>query len=478
MVEFSYRNSNLEYFKNIFDSLCIAVIIHDDSDLRIVDVNKTACDMYGYGIEEFKTMDLGTLSSEEEIYVRQEAVSRYIKVLTDGPQKFEWRARKKDGIVFWTEVNVAALEISGTTFIMANIRDTSSCKKIMETLCESERRLRTLLNAMPDIVCFKDGHGRWLEANAYDLKLFQLDGVDYRGKKDSELAKYSEFYHDAFIKCEETDEKTWTEGVVCRNDEIIPAPDGTEQIFDVIKIPAFSESGERQGLLVVGRNITERRAAENALMTAFNEKEALLCELYHRTKNNMQVILAMLALRAHRSDNAEIKTVFKDMIHKINVMSLAHEKLYQSKDLSNIKLKEYIAEVVHLIVSSADAPELNISIREKFDDIKVLIDVASPCGLIICELLTNSLKHAFFYGLIGTIDIVISKNIDDSIEIRYSDDGPGLSENFDIKKIKGTGLRTIADMVEYQLRGKIEFNGSGNFACTIKFPGNTYRPRV
>ena len=124
-------------------------------------------------------------------------------------------------------------------------------------------RLRTLLNLMPDIVCFKDGEGRWLEANRHDLELFQLQGVDYRGKKDSELAQYSSFYRDAFLGCEASDEETWKKGVLSRCDEVILQPDGSSLIFDVIKLPIFDEAGGRKGLVVVGRDITEKRNMES-----------------------------------------------------------------------------------------------------------------------------------------------------------------------------------------------------------------------
>jgi PAS domain S-box-containing protein len=152
----------------------------------------------------------------------------------------------------------------------------SSALKMIHTekaLLERELHLRTLINAMPDIVCFKDGEGKWLTANDFDLKLFQLEGVDYVGKTDSELAQYSTFYKDAFLACEESDEIAWKKGVASRADEVIPLPDGTEKTFDIIKIPTFTETGERNGLIVVGRDITERKKAGNQLRQKIEELE-------------------------------------------------------------------------------------------------------------------------------------------------------------------------------------------------------------
>ena len=130
---------------------------------------------------------------------------------------------------------------------------------------QSEEQLRTLINSMTDLVCFKDGLGRWLVANEYDLNLFGLTNINYEGKKDSELAQYSSFYREAFMACEDSDEIAWQRGIPTRSDETIPLPDGTSLIFDIVKVPSFDADGKRKGLVVVGRDITDRKLAESQL---------------------------------------------------------------------------------------------------------------------------------------------------------------------------------------------------------------------
>jgi two-component system, sporulation sensor kinase E len=140
---------------------------------------------------------------------------------------------------------------------------------------EDEKRLSTLINSMVDFVNFKDGEGRWIEANQFGLKLFQLDHVDYRGKKDSELAEYSEFYADALRYCETSDEEAWKNRTITRIEEVIPLPNGSFKTFDTIKVPLFHSDGSRKGLVIMGRDITERKEVEKLLEESKQQYKSL-----------------------------------------------------------------------------------------------------------------------------------------------------------------------------------------------------------
>ncbi|PLS17680.1 PAS domain-containing sensor histidine kinase [Bacillus sp. M6-12] len=159
-------------------------------------------------------------------------------------------------------------ELKGLSFILLtglllNLYLTKSEK--LSKLKEEERRLNTLINSMVDFVNFKDGEGKWIEANEFGLNLFQLENVDYKGKKDSELAKYSEFYQETLSFCEISDEETWQKKRITRCEENVPLPNGDIKTFDTIKVPLFHPNGSRKGLVVMGRDITERVAAEKKL---------------------------------------------------------------------------------------------------------------------------------------------------------------------------------------------------------------------
>ncbi|MGV1100654.1 EAL domain-containing protein [Thiovibrio sp. JS02] len=137
----------------------------------------------------------------------------------------------------------------------------------------SEERLRSLLDAMPDIVCFKDGEGRWLEANKADLDLFQLTGIDYRGKTDADLAAFSPFYREAFLACEQSDNTAWQSGKVLQGEEIIPLAAGGYKALEIYKIPLFHQDGSRKGLVVLGRDITSYKVTQDILLRLRRQQE-------------------------------------------------------------------------------------------------------------------------------------------------------------------------------------------------------------
>lgn len=139
------------------------------------------------------------------------------------------------------------------------------------------KNILNFLDSIPDIVCLKDGEGRWLWANDADLRLFTLDGIDYLGKKDSELAEFVHpVFREAFLVCEQTDENAWQKGSLSVQEETIYLPDGDKRIFETYKVPFFDEHGKRQALFVLGRDITKLKRLMSDLGDRIQEQEVLI----------------------------------------------------------------------------------------------------------------------------------------------------------------------------------------------------------
>jgi len=243
--------------------------------------------------------------------------------------------------------------------------------------------------------------------------------------------------------------------------------------FDQV-VGALNHMQERISL-----DIEKREEAEEQLKASLKEKEVLLRELYHRTKNTMQVIRSMLLLQAARMpDNAQVQKLVTDTEHRIMAMALVHQKLYQSQDLSRISIQEYIEELAHMIMqSSAVAPE-RIALVLDIENISLLLDTAIPCGLILNELLSNTLKYAFPDERHGEIAIRLSRIGSERIELVFSDNGAGVPAGFDFRGQDTLGLRAICTIAEHQMQGQIRFDGEHGVCCTIEFPDTLYTERV
>ncbi len=221
-----------------------------------------------------------------------------------------------------------------------------------------------------------------------------------------------------------------------------------------------------QGIL---RDITGRKKAEEQIKVSLKEKELLLRELYHRTKNNMQVISAMLTLQSSYINEKSTLSMFKEMQNRIQSMALVHQKLYQSQNLSSINIKEYINDLAALSMQSYKTSTDEISLILDIDNIFLSIDTAIPCGLILNELISNSLKYAFPDKEKGEIRIRFHKTKRGNIELELSDNGVGFPENFDLRHSKSLGLQSVFAIVEHQLQGKIKYEIKNGTVCRIKF---------
>ncbi|MCZ7400589.1 MAG: ATP-binding protein [Candidatus Methanoperedens sp.] len=212
--------------------------------------------------------------------------------------------------------------------------------------------------------------------------------------------------------------------------------------------------------------IVESRTAQ--LNKSIQEKEVLLREIHHRVKNNMQIVSSLLMLQSQNIEDKKYKDVFIDSQNRIHAMALIHEKLYQSESIAQINFKEYVSDIVSNIIGSY-GQKSNIQIDINVENIPIKIDYAVPCGLIINELVTNSLKYAFPDGRQGKIQISVTSNDNNMIRLSISDDGVGIPEDVDIRNTKTLGLELVTSLAEGQLHGEIILNRENGTEFQINF---------
>ncbi len=220
-----------------------------------------------------------------------------------------------------------------------------------------------------------------------------------------------------------------------------------------------------------------RKRAEEAIQASLREKEALLREVHHRVKNNMQVISSLFNLQSGHTLNQECREILKKGQTRIRAMSLVHEKLYQSRDLSKIDLAGYIQSLaVHLFHVYVVNPD-QVRLETDFGDVSLDINSAVPCGLILNELISNALKHAFPEGRQGLIRIELSRGPDDQIVLRVADDGIGFPKDSDFRLAVSFGLQ-IVNLLVGQLDATLTLDRDQGTVITVTFRELKYAPRI
>jgi PAS domain S-box-containing protein len=222
----------------------------------------------------------------------------------------------------------------------------------------------------------------------------------------------------------------------------------------------------------------KRKQAEEQIKRDLEEKQTLLRELYHRTKNNMQVISSILKAKARDVKDEFIKTAFAEIINKINSMSLVHQKLYQAKDLSRINLKEYIQDIVRMLMISYSIQSGQVNVKLELEDVYVLIDTAIPLGLVLNEMISNVFKHAFPDDLKGEIHIRLFKNDQDEINLLIADNGIGIPVDMDLRNGNSMGLRTMFMLIDYQLSGEVSYQNEKGLKWFLIFKDSEKKARV
>ena len=275
------------------------------------------------------------------------------------------------------------------------------------------------------------------------------------------------------IKTENFNETGWKQSV---NITVFSEPWGTIEVCYLEDRPNIDEgpfSKEERNLInAIGENVSiiiERKQAEKQLKTSIKEKETLLQEIHHRVKNNMTVISSMLSLQARRTEDQTTKSILQDSQNRIQAMSMIHETLYSSENLSSINMNSYFSKLVRTIFQSFGDINRRVVHEIGADNIHIDVNKATPLGLIVNELLTNTLKYAFPGDKIGKIRINLESDSNRTYILTIADNGIGLAEDIEWRQSDRLGLKLVILMVENQLKGTIDMESEQGTKFTIKF---------
>jgi PAS domain S-box-containing protein len=502
-------------------------------------------------------------------------------------------------VVYWNialrkQVQRRTQELEQRNALLA--REIESREVFEKALRESEERLRSLVNGLPDLVLFRSADGAWTEANLFARELLGIPGFASGG-----LGALNNTAR-AFLRREEQQLALSMNGnAFDRNEEVILSAKGESVIMDMIRVPILAPGGERMGVVIIGRDMTQRKRAEEALAEAnrtlnailkaspiaivaidrqkrilqwnvaaeslfgwtageilgkpipfipadradeyetltervvegsayvgrilrsvrkdgvqlnlytsaasllnasgqtngavamfvditetlrvqeelrrsLSEKEVLLKEIHHRVKNNLQVISSLLSLQSDRIADSKAKDVFRDSQNRVRSMAMIHERLYRSSDLAHVDFGEYVRNLSTSLFNSYRTSLPNVSCDIDVDDVRVDVDVAVPCGLILNELMSNALKYAFPSDRRGRIMVQLRKGEEEKLRLTVADDGVGLPTGFTVGDSHSLGYQLVQLLVE-QLGGELQVVGERGVSASVTFPGETARTR-
>jgi two-component sensor histidine kinase/DNA-binding response OmpR family regulator len=302
--------------------------------------------------------------------------------------------------------------------------------------------------------------GRLLECNAPFLRLLGVDSL--------EVAQ--DIFAREFAAGMVTDKSPLDKSVMSPAREVrVPFPGG-ERWFLVEEVIVTTASG-LQMVDGLAEDITERKKVDLQIQAALREKEALLRELFHRVKNNLQVVSSLLNLQSEALTDEQAREMFREGRHRIHSMALIHERLYQAKDLARIDIKQYVHDLASelFFAYGVSAERIRLAVDVNTDGAIIDIEKAVPLGLIINELLTNALKYAFPDGRAGEMTVRIEPAPGNMLKLTVADDGVGLPAGIDVNDPATLGLQLVSTLAE-QLRGSLEARPQPGATFTITFP--------
>jgi two-component sensor histidine kinase len=220
-------------------------------------------------------------------------------------------------------------------------------------------------------------------------------------------------------------------------------------------------------VLCVIRNVTERKNAEEQLRTSLHEKEILLKEIHHRVKNNMQVVSSLLNMQAYEIQDETMRGLFRESQSRVRSMALVHDRLYRSENMAGIDFAEYLQSMVAELVRGSFREGISCTIEA--DPVRIGIDNAIPCALIVHELVTNSLKHAFQGRSNGAVRIMLRQSVPTEVTIVVQDDGVGFPPDKSFRKCTSMGMTLVTSLTE-QLRGTIDLSSGDGCRFAVTFP--------
>jgi PAS domain S-box-containing protein len=468
-----------EKFKSIYTQSPIGIQLYDVNG-NIKDANIACLELLGVSsidnIRDFNLFKHSHMSDDEKARLLSGKVLRHESSINfDNVKKIYPLKTSKSGIMYIDTLIVPiGYEESPFKGYLVHVQDITERKLADKKLHDSEFKLRQVTDNMRDMITHLDTNGTILYASPshkYNLgygidSLIGRNAMEFIHPDDIALVKNE--IKELMNRGRNNSSKGFTEfRFLTSSGEYI----WLESTGNTI----FGENGNVLGAIINTRDITERKIVDDRLKASLNEKEILLKEIHHRVKNNLQIVSSLLDLQSMSLKERGRVEMYKESQNRIRTMALIHEKLYKSRDLSRIDFEDYVKSLASDLYRAYNANTKDINLYVNVDKVLITIDTAIPCGLIINELVSNSLKYAFPHGK-GEISISLKSNGNGHV-LTVKDNGIGMPDNFDANNTTSLGLQLVNTLTE-QLKGHIELKKENGTEFKITFTGLKDREMV
>ncbi|TGM98605.1 sensor histidine kinase [Leptospira dzoumogneensis] len=438
-------------FRQIFETNQAIKWILDPDSGDILYANQAASQFYGYSQEELLRMKITDIN----IFTKEQIFEEMKQAAFEARQYFRFQHKLKSGEIREMEVYSGPLQFGGKRVLFSILYDVTERVRAISSLEESERRYRSLVESASDSIIITDFETKILEVN----------------RRLSELLEYTKEELKTFTLKDILDEDSFADAVNRIPILEIGKPVILNRRFKsksgrIIEADVNAVRIDESRYMGIVRDVTERNSMTRTLERSLKEKEAMLQEIHHRVKNNLQVVSSLLGLQYENTEDPNLKRILQECENRVKSMGFVHAELYRSENFAAVDLENYFTTVSsNLIRAYGGLPRIQLQLD--LSSLEVSIERAIPLGLILNELLTNSLKYAFPEDRSGKIQVRIYRE-EPNIIFSYSDDGIGFrKEN---QNGSGTIGIQLIEILSRQLKANSEFTSENGVVFRLRIP--------
>ena len=474
MVDITDRKQTEEKLKEA--STRLSTIINNLSNLTVYEtgggrnyVSENIEKLTGHPISEFlnDSRFFETLIHPADREALHENIKHWHKTGAKGVISTEFRIKNPNGEHIWIEDHMFKVKNdNGKEFLSGIMIDITEKKKAIEKISDTEIRLSTVLSNLPKIVIFQSGKDKdFISENISEMIGYSPEEIFkekyFFGKimHEDDLPNVKNMLHHWNTVQKQKD--------VLKTEYRLKKKDGDYVWIEdhTFKVNPPGAEPYTLGILI---DITERKLAEQKITQSLKEKEILLKEIHHRVKNNLQIVSSLLKLQSKSVKDDKENNILQESQNRVHSMALVHQKLYQSKDFANVDFPDYVKQLALNLMDVYKYNGRKVFLNCTSDKIFFGVDIAIPCGLIINELVTNSLKYAFVNRERGNIDIILNNLENGNYKLIVKDDGIGFPKNINFRNTNSLGLQLINTLVK-QINGEIDLKNSTGTEFIVTF---------